>query len=143
MKRLAFVALAAAVLVGCKDAMQVEVLTPIDPFCIAPPSGIVSWWPGEGSASDVVGPNDSELTNGSTFAPGKVGLAFSLDAVDDVVNGPAEIIGDLQQLTVEVWVNIEGRAGPGCPHSPGSGPQWMWFSGGQRQCRIKNVDRGG
>ncbi len=106
MKRLAFVALAAGALVGCKDAMLVEVLTPNDPFCIAPPSGIVSWWPGEGNASDVVGPNDGTLENGSTRAAGKVGQAFSLDAVDDFVGAPAEIVGDLQRFTVEVWVKL-------------------------------------
>ena len=71
------------------------------------PSGIVSWWPGEGNASDVVGPNDASLRNGSTFAPGKVGQAFSLDAVDDFVEGPADNIGPLQQLTIEVWVKLD------------------------------------
>lgn len=73
------------------------------------PSGIVSWWPGEGEGSevwDVVGPNDGTLENGSTRAAGKVGQAFSLDAVDDFVGAPAVDVGDLQQLTVEVWVKL-------------------------------------
>ena len=58
------------------------------------------------NASDVACPNDGSLMNGSTFAPGKVGQAFSLDAEDDVVGAPAEIIGDLQQFTVGVWVKL-------------------------------------
>jgi hypothetical protein len=73
------------------------------------PSGIVSWWAGEGEGSevwDVVGPNDGTLENGSTRAAGKVGQAFSLDAVDDFVGAPAVDVGDLQQLTVEVWVKL-------------------------------------
>jgi hypothetical protein len=110
MRRLAFVALAAVFLGGCETVTEPEVQevpTVNDPFCIAPPSGIVSWWPGEGSASDVVGPNDASLGNGSTFAPGKVGQAFSLDAEDDVVEASADNVGALQELTVEVWVRLD------------------------------------
>ena len=58
------------------------------------------------NASDVVGPNDASLENGSTFAPGKVGQAFSLDAEDDVVAASADNVGALQELTVEVWVKL-------------------------------------
>ena len=39
--------------------------------------GIVSWWPGEGNADDIVGGNHGALKNGATFAPGIVGQAFS------------------------------------------------------------------
>jgi hypothetical protein len=73
-------------------------------FLSCGPSGILSWWPGEGDASDVIGPNDGTLVNGATFASGKVGQAFSFDGVDDVVVAGAENIGGLQQLTIEGWV---------------------------------------
>ncbi len=52
---------------------------------IAPAAGLVSWWTGDGSASDLIGTNHGTLVNGTTFAPGKVGQAFSFDGVDDVV----------------------------------------------------------
>src|SRR5262249_38108336 len=42
------------------------------------PAGLLSWWRGEGSASDVLGASNGTLLNGATFAPGKVGQAFSL-----------------------------------------------------------------
>lgn len=71
------------------------------------PSGIVSWWPGEGDASDVVGPNDGTLNNGVTYAAGKVGQAFSFDGVDDEFGSDATGMNDLQQLTVEAWVMHE------------------------------------
>lgn len=93
MKRLTIVALAAGVLVGCEGCTEPEIVEPEivetvnDPSCIAPPAGIVSWWPAEGDALDVGGLNDASLRNGSTYAPGKVGQAFSLDADDDVVGG--------------------------------------------------------
>ncbi len=48
--------------------------------------GLVSWWPGDGNANDVIGGHDGVLRNGATFAPGAVGQAFSLDGVDDYVS---------------------------------------------------------
>jgi hypothetical protein len=73
-------------------------------FLTCGPSGMVSWWPGEGDASDVIGANDGALSNGATFASGKVGQAFSFDGVDDELGSGATGIEDLQQLTVEAWV---------------------------------------
>src|SRR5437016_1327803 len=47
--------------------------------CVAPPSGLVGWWPGEGNAKDIIGTNNGVLVNGTTFAAGVVGQAFSFD----------------------------------------------------------------
>ena len=51
--------------------------------------GRVSWWPGEGSAADVVGPNSGTLLNGVGFDTGANGSAFTFDGVDDYVEAPA------------------------------------------------------
>jgi parallel beta-helix repeat protein len=72
--------------------------------CVNPPSNLVSWWPGDGNAFDVIGPNDGTLMNGATFAPGKVGQAFSFDGVDDAVAASGTNFDDLQQLTIDAWV---------------------------------------
>jgi len=72
--------------------------------CLDPPSGMVSWWPGDGNALDIIGPNDGTLENGATFALGKVGQAFNFDGVDDYVQASETNIDDLQQLTTDVWV---------------------------------------
>src|SRR5947209_8386314 len=42
------------------------------PTAVAAPSGLVSWWAGNGNAADSVGPNAGTLNNGVTFAPGEV-----------------------------------------------------------------------
>lgn len=63
--------------------------TPAPAQCVAPPSGLVGWWPGDGNATDIVGRNDGSLRNGATFAIGQVGQAFSLDGVNDYVAVPA------------------------------------------------------
>ncbi len=56
--------------------------------CTPPPSGMVSWWRGQDDANDSVGTNHGTMMNGATFAPGKVGQAFSFDGVDDYVELP-------------------------------------------------------
>ena len=35
--------------------------------CVQPPSGLVSWWPGDGTAEDIQGVNDGTLKNGATL----------------------------------------------------------------------------
>jgi hypothetical protein len=74
--------------------------------CIQPPEGMVSWWPGDGNADDIVGGNDGTLLNGTTFALGKVGEALSFDGVDDFVWATGTGIDDLQELTIDAWVKL-------------------------------------
>jgi hypothetical protein len=52
---------------------------------ISAPSGLVSWWSGDKTASDVQGINNGVLKNGAGFTRGMVGPAFLFDGVDDVV----------------------------------------------------------
>ena len=46
---------------------------------VAAPAGLVSWWRGEGNATDTQGVNNGTLNGGVTFVTGKVGQAFSFD----------------------------------------------------------------
>ncbi len=71
------------------------------------PSGIVSWWPAEANASDVVGPNDGTLNSGATYAAGLVGQAFSFDGDVGEFGSDATGLSRVQQLTIEAWVNHE------------------------------------
>src|SRR6267142_2518704 len=52
------------------------------------PTGLVSRWLADGNANDTQNLNNGQLQNGTTFAPGKIGQAFSFDGVDDVVLVP-------------------------------------------------------
>jgi len=72
--------------------------------CLEAPSGMMSWWPGDGNTRDMVGPNNGWLQNGASFASGKVDQAFSFDGVDDMVGAWGAGIDDLQQLTIDAWV---------------------------------------
>ena len=83
------------------------------PPCATAPSGLVSWWPGEGNANDIVDGNSGTLQGGATFAAGYVGQAFLLDGVNayvDAGNAPNLHVsgGD---FTVEAWVRFNALGG--------------------------------
>ena len=85
------------------------VLTVIPPgSCTPPPSGLVSWWPGEGNANDIVGTNNGTLQGPVGFAAGEVGQAFVLDGSSTSIRVPASSslnVGLGGGLTTEVWIN--------------------------------------
>lgn len=73
--------------------------------CPVMPSGAVSHWPGNGDALDAVDGNDGNLTAGVTYAPGKVGQAFSFSGTG-LVSVPDATNLDVQSgFTFEAWVN--------------------------------------
>ena len=47
--------------------------------CDPPPSGLVNWWPAEGSASDIIGGGTGTVYPGTTYGVWEVGLAFNFD----------------------------------------------------------------
>jgi len=81
------------------------------PVCVPPPSGLVSWWPGDGDANDIAGSNHGTLQNGATFAPGKVGQAFIFDGTDDYVEVPDAPTLAPSSITLDAWVNPNSVTG--------------------------------
>ena len=73
----------------------------------APPlQGLVSWWPGENNANDIMGLNNGILQGGLGFAPGEVGQAFNFDGIAGTVSVPASPslnVGTGQGFTLECW----------------------------------------
>ena len=72
--------------------------------CVAPPSGLISRWPGDGNTDDIEGGNNGSLQNGATFATGLVGQAFSLDGVNDYITIPRSTNLQPAQITVTAWI---------------------------------------
>jgi len=56
--------------------------------CVSPPSGLVSWWPGDGNANDIWEGNEGTLVGGTTYTAGMVGPAFDLNGIDAGVTIP-------------------------------------------------------
>ncbi len=72
--------------------------------CVPAPSGLVSWWRGEGNANDEVGGNHGILVNGVSFSPGKVGQGFHFDGNNSYIRVPHSASLNLANaLTLELW----------------------------------------
>jgi sugar lactone lactonase YvrE len=54
--------------------------------CVAPPSGLVGWWPGDNNANDIQSGNNGTLQGAVIFTAGKVNAAFSFDGTGGYVN---------------------------------------------------------
>ncbi|MBI5634745.1 MAG: carboxypeptidase regulatory-like domain-containing protein [Nitrospirae bacterium] len=79
--------------------------------CTPPPSNMISWWDGEGDANDIIGTNHGTLTNGATFATGKVGQAFSFDGVNDYVEiANSTSLNPSGAFSVDGWFYIDPAA---------------------------------
>ena len=72
--------------------------------CVAPPAGLVSWWPAEGTAEDVMGLNPGTLANGAGFGAGEVGQAFSFNGTTQCVIVPYSHTLVTANYSVEAWV---------------------------------------
>jgi hypothetical protein len=77
------------------------------PPCDTPPTGLVSWWAGEGDAGDVAGGNSGTLSNGVTFAPGLVGEAFTFNAPNQIAVIPdSASLDPTNALSIEGWMLV-------------------------------------
>ena len=102
----------------------------------------VQSWPADGNAYDVLGFNHGVLRNGTTYAPGKVGLAFGFDGVDDFVElaDDNDYVSGTNRFTIEFWVRFHSvdagtLAAPGTiflgnNEGPGNRDKWFFGHGG-------------
>src|SRR5262249_55096284 len=74
--------------------------------CVQAPSGITSWWQGEGNANDIVGSNNGTL-QGATFTAGEVGQAFQFDGTSDIQIPDSDSlqISSSSPSTLDAWIN--------------------------------------
>lgn len=83
--------------------------------CVAPPTGLVSWWTGDGNASDIAGPNDGTL-HGVAFADGQVDRAFVFGGVGTYVDfGTPSSLMLNDPVTIELWFKKSAVVEAGFP----------------------------
>lgn len=71
-------------------------------------AGLVSYWPGDGNANDIVGGNHGVMVNGAGFRSGVFGQAFSFDGVDDLMQAPtAGLPTGNNARTLAMWVKVD------------------------------------
>jgi hypothetical protein len=83
--------------------------------CTPPPTNIISWWPGNGSADDVVGADAGVLVGGLSFATGEIGQAFEFTETNGYVFVPASSrlnVGADGGFTVEEWISPANISAP-------------------------------
>ena len=76
--------------------------------CTPPPSGLISWWPGEGNGNDIIGTNNGSPTGGISYSNGEVGQAFAFNTTNAAVKvaaSPTLDVGAGAGFTVESWIN--------------------------------------
>lgn len=93
--------------------------------CTPPPTGLVNWWPGDGSAADIVGHDNGTLEGQVAFAAGEVDYAFTFNGAGDVVFPSAGNVGT-GDFSIDFWLKsvsgmpAQGVLGKrsGCAHNP-------------------------
>jgi len=74
------------------------------PPCLAPPSGLVGWWKGDGSPADSAG-NQHGAAFGISYVSGVVGQAFNVNPYTGYVDVPdSPALHFANAMTVEAWV---------------------------------------
>lgn len=70
--------------------------------------GLVSYWPADGNANDIVGGNNGTLLNGAGYREGISGQAFSFDGLDDILVAPTIglPVGNTDR-TFALWVMVD------------------------------------
>jgi hypothetical protein len=109
--------------------------------CLAPPAGLIDWWPGDGNAEDIAGTNNGVLEGGILFTNGEVGTAFYFDNTNADVRIPASASLDVGQnntgFTVEAWIRCANvtQINPLFEWNKGDGVTWegvhlqVWSNG--------------
>jgi len=108
--------------------------------CSQPPTGLISWWPADGTPQDLVGGYDAQLSSGAGYVAGIVGQAFTLDGIDDVIQIPFDSPFDFSAgspITIEAWIHPTSidHGGPIVAKGQDNGSRNWWFgitgTGGQ------------
>ncbi len=139
-----------AIAQSLEDLAKLFDITPVPPSCVAPPTGMVAWWPGDGNTDDIQGGNNGTLQGNAAFAPGQVEEAFSLDGDGDFVEVPDNNLWAFgtNDFTIDLWANFSSTdCGPidsarctfiGTDEGGGSQNKWIFgvsplseFGGGQ------------
>ena len=104
--------------------------------CTAPPGGMLTWWPGNGNTNDEISGFNGTSVGNVTFAPGKVGQAFSFDGngyVESLINIPEN------NFTLSAWTKTVHPGGVFSVVSSNGNDRHMYVNGQGYACfRVYN-----
>jgi hypothetical protein len=87
------------------------VLDQLPPSSCFAPSGVVSWWRGEGDFSDGISNNNGFPESNVSFAPGFNGQGFNLDGTDFVEVDDSPSLDVRAGVTIDAWINTTTGGG--------------------------------
>jgi hypothetical protein len=76
-------------------------------YCLPPPSGLVGWWPGEGSVNDIVSGSGPAAMSAVSFANGQVGEGFVFGQGGYMAIPASPRLAN-QRFTWSAWVRPDG-----------------------------------
>src|SRR5207249_1247758 len=79
--------------------------------CIAPPGGMLAWYPGDGNPNDIIGPYSPNGIIGSPqFIAARVGQGIKFGGNDGLIvpDAPALRFGTTS-FSVDAWVRVDGK----------------------------------
>lgn len=116
----------------------------------------VSWWSGEGNASDRQNGNHGTLQNGAAFGTGARGQAFRFDGVDDYVEVAhnANLDPGAGSFTVDAWIKMTAargtyavvskyECGGTCPRDVANSAYTLVVRDGQLVAFVRDTNKGG
>lgn len=118
------------------------------PACTPAPSGIISWWPAEGNADDIIGGNNGAPVGNLTYASGEVGQAFVFDGSTSYIplaSSPSLDVGSGTGFTIEGWIlPASGTTAPivEWDSSSSDGLQFWVNNGTQLYANLKDTSGG-
>ena len=130
---------------GGQSAQSSLVTLHVTAACFSICDGLLAWWPGEGSAADLIGGHHGALKGEAHYAAGKTGFGFELDrnGVSGSIEVPASDAWNrgTNDFSVELWANFRqlensapGQAGStafiGADEGAGSRNKWFFGLGG-------------
>ena len=80
--------------------------------CVTAPAGLVAWWPGQGTAMDIIGTNNGFELNGVTYTNGMVGQGFYFNGINSyIMVPPSPTLQFSNEFTIELWYKAERTNG--------------------------------
>ncbi len=83
--------------------------------CLPPPSGLVSWYAGDGNPYDLVGANHALAHGALVYVPGVVGTAFGFDGTSaylDVLDSDDLDFSPTENFTIAGWMLFHAGSAP-------------------------------
>ena len=80
--------------------------------CVSPPSGLVSWWPGDGNANDIQDGNNGNLGS-VTFVQGEAGQAFQFNGSSWVITANETNLSfdRTNAFSIDAWIRTTNTSG--------------------------------